>query len=101
MGKKITDEERAIMKRVYPTGGLDAAVKAIPGRTRASLATLARQLGLKLSKETLSEVRSKNALYKGPRRPIHKAKPIPTIDTVPPEFKAVASVFHIGERITK
>lgn len=99
MGKKYSNEELSIIRQLYPIGGCDAVVKKLPGRTRAAIATMARQLNLHLSKASLSEVRRKNARSQGLRQPYQKATP--TIDTVPTEFERVSSVFHIGERIKK
>lgn len=103
---QYTDEEVATLRRVYPKGGVDAARAALPHRSKASLATKASALGLKM------ESGARGALQKRRKAECQTEKGLPTkryerrgepspLDSVPPEYEQVASVFHIGERINK
>lgn len=96
-----TDEELAILRRVYPTGGVDAVRALIPHRSKASLATKACSLGLKMSSGARGKLQKARKGDRKAHRPYASRGDAPSIDTVPPEFKQVASVFHIGERIKK
>lgn len=103
---RYTQEELATLRRVYPTGGVEAAIAAIPNRSKASLATKACEMGLKMASGARGALqkrrKAESQAEKGtpPKRYERRGEPSP-LDSVPPEYEKVASVFHIGERIKK
>jgi len=98
---EYTAEEIATLRRVYPTGGVDAAVAALPHRSKASIATKACGLSLKMTSSARGELQKRRKGDRTEHRCYSSRGDTPGIDKVPPEFERVASVFHIGERIKK
>lgn len=101
-----TKEERELLRKVYPAGGVEAAVAALPHRSKASLASKASEMGLKMTSGARGALqkrrKAESQAEKGapPKRYERRGEPSP-LDSVPPEYEKVASVFHIGERIKK
>ncbi len=95
--KKYTPEENAIIARVYPDGGPEALVAALPNRPRGSLLHQASVLGVKLSP---AQLRARRAAAQRKRFP--KVKDTSAgLDAVSDEFKQVPSIFDVGGRMKK
>lgn len=93
-----TDQEIRVVRKYYQKGSLEV-MKRLPGRTQKAIQSKARDLGLLLSKEALTNCK-RAANIKARKALLEKkiAQPHGPFEVIPDEYLKVSSIFRVGHR---
>lgn len=92
-----TPEQDRLLAEVYPTGGAEAALKVIVGKTEQAIRSRARNRGICLTKEARSRIKSL-AISRQQRSFTANTVARKPFDDVPDEFVKVSSIWRVGQR---
>jgi hypothetical protein len=106
MGKRYSEEEEELMRRVYPDNGMEYLQTLLPKRSRCSLGTKLREMGVVLTKEARAEIAKRSGeklAKKYPSKKKNKPKKSYSLEhgygyIENENERRVSSIFDIGQR---